>query len=159
MNKLQLNYYYGIYKFSKIYLYSIKNPKAPTFSQNCLYNKKVYIELIEYCITTCLFLINSDVENKSTLIMSLLMILIKMNNRFNTFIHVSGFWIINIFSLKKLYKYNKKHLIILYYVCFCNFIILTLSRKSRLINKLYFYKLYLSNQYILSYILNYSNML
>ena len=137
----------------------MKNPKAPTFSQNCLYNKQVYIELIEYCITTCLFLLDSDIENKKTLIMSLLMLLIKMNNKFNTLIHVSGFWIININSVKRLYKNNKKMLLILYYLCFCNFIILTLFRKNRIIKKSIFFRLYLSNQYILSYILNYSNIL
>jgi hypothetical protein len=154
MKSKKIMYLWTLYKFTDIYFSSLQTPIKSTFSGQCIIRSDIYKSTLEIFIPSIYISMNcNSLQHRKQRIITLFLLSLKMTNCLTTSLHISGFFnmcyltynkIVDLFFLKRLYI-----------LCGINFMILSIMRKLKIINKIIFNKLYLTNELIVAYIMNY----
>lgn len=147
-------YFWNIYKLTKIYVYTVRHSLKPTFSQNCVYFKNVYVDTLQLFVPSLGYVLheNGNKIDKYIKALSLLLLMFKMSTKIGTNLHVSGFWMLCLVSFKNLRGKLRK----LFKICFINFTWIVMLKKCKIISKNNFNKLFLTNQFVLLTTINHS---
>lgn len=154
---------YGIYSNSiyqsfHIYIKGLKLNKKSTYSALSVYDNEIYYRINQTFYLQILYLVLFKLKHKKRRrqlleVLSLILLSIKMDTKFKKYLHIFGFFLLNMTSIIEEYNNNNKFYgsIPIFFIII--FIIISTFKITNTISTKIFNQLYLTNQYIFHFIM------
>lgn len=145
----------NMYNSTMLYMRGMKLNKKSTFSALCVCDKEIY-KRFQFLFGSLGLYVMYKNPGKYMKMVSVILLLIKMETKLETILHILGYFLFNIVSVKEHYEEGNKRMALFPVISFLTLVLISLLKVMKIVDKRLFIRMYLTVQYIFTIVMTYS---